>query len=84
MADLPSGQRRGQALEEELSSMTAPLYLYSSFFKPTDVSFYVHLAHRLLIGIDITYQGKRERVGSFYLPVSLSNGPLKSTSPANI
>ncbi|PVF99107.1 hypothetical protein CPB86DRAFT_784110 [Serendipita vermifera] len=70
----------GHALEEELSSITVPLYLDASLVKPTYVSPYVHVAHRLLVDLDIAYQGKRERVG-FYLPLPLYDGPLKSTTP---
>ena len=68
---------QGHALEEELSSITVPIHLDSSLVKPTYVSPYVHIAHKLLVDLDIAYQGKREKVG-FFLPLPLYDGPLRS------
>jgi hypothetical protein len=69
----------GHALEEELSSITVPIHLDPSLVKPTYVSPYLHIAHKLLVDLDIAHSGQRERVG-FFLPLPLYDGPLRSTS----
>lgn len=69
----------GHALEEELSSITVPIYLDPELVKPTYVSPYVHIAHKLLVDLDIAHMGKREKVG-FYLPLPLYDGPLRNQS----
>lgn len=72
----------GHALEEELSSITVPIYLDSEVVKPTYVSPYVHIAHKLLVDLDIAYNGQREKVG-FYLPLPLYDGPLRRSQGLN-
>lgn len=69
----------GHSLEEELSSITVPIYLDPSLVKPTYVSPYLHIAHRLLVDLDIAHGGHRERVG-FFLPLPLYDGPLRATA----
>jgi hypothetical protein len=69
----------GHALEEELSSITVPIHLDPSLVKPTYVSPFLHITHRLLVDLDIAHDGQRERVG-FYLPLPLYDGPLRSTT----
>ncbi|KIM23972.1 hypothetical protein M408DRAFT_332032 [Serendipita vermifera MAFF 305830] len=72
---------QGHALETELSSITVPLHLDTALVKPTYASPYLHIAHRLLVDLDIAYNGHRERVG-FHLPLPLYDGPLRSSSGA--
>lgn len=69
----------GHALEEELSNITVPIYLYPSLVKPMYVSPYLHIAHRLHVDLDIAHNGQRERVG-FALSLPLYDGPLRNTA----
>ncbi|KAG8772378.1 hypothetical protein FRC15_002775, partial [Serendipita sp. 397] len=65
----------GHALDSEPSSITVPLYLDSALVKPSYVSPYVHIVHRLFVDLDIRYRDQHERVG-FFLPLPVYDGPL--------
>ncbi|KAG8816553.1 hypothetical protein FRC17_000285 [Serendipita sp. 399] len=77
---------QGHALDKESSSITVPLYLdrrARGLVKPSYVSPYVHVVHRLFVDLELRYQdGGHERVG-FFVPLPVYDGPNFVSSPSS-